>query len=237
MLAFYFVLKRCRTSYTCMNKRQCRWWWVSPVQVLGEGRLSRGSRVSVPLEVGQSEAAYVPEGVAQPEGDHESAVEVRVGRVVLIRWSPEVDSLHGRVEQHLQDGDSVVTIAVSSRLVHRLRNTVLFIVSVTPSCLSSPSPRLVYRLRHPVLSIVSVTLSCLSSTSPRLVHRLHHPVLFIVSVTPSCSSSQSLRLVYRLRHPVTRSYIITMSYYIFTHISPIRLTLHTNNVNCTHQSG
>ena len=172
-----------------MNKRQCLWWWVSPVQVLGEGRLSRGSRVSVPLEVGQSEAVDVPEGIAQPEGDHESAVEVRVGRVVLIRWSPEVKSLHGRVEQHLQDGDSIVTIAVSSRLVHRLHHPVLIIVSTYPSCSSSPSPRLVYRLHHPVLFIVSITPSCSSSPSLSLLYRLHHSVLFIVSVTPSCLSS------------------------------------------------
>ena len=79
--------------------------------------------------------------------------------------------------------------------------TVSFIVSVNPSCSSSPSPRLVLCLHHPVLFIVSVNPSCSSSPSTRLVHRFRHPVLFFVCVTPSYSSSPSTRFVHSLRHP------------------------------------
>ena len=89
--------------------------------------------MSVRLEGGRSEVADVSEDVTQLEGDtadHKSAVEVQVGHVVLPRRRQQVNGLHGGVEQHLQNGASVVTIAVSSHLVNHLRHPVLFVVSL-----------------------------------------------------------------------------------------------------------
>ena len=160
--------------------------------------------------------------------------------------SQQVNSLHVPVERHLQDGAGVATIPVSSRLVHRLRHLVLFVVSATPTCSSSPSPQLVHRLRHPnlfivsvtqlVLFIVSLTPSCSSSPSRRLVHRLRHPVLFVVCVTPFCSSSPSPRLVHHLCHPVLFIVSFTTHVHCLRHsvlsvlsVAPYSFCIHTRS--------
>ena len=142
--------------------------------------------------------------------------------------------MHDPVERHLQDGASVVTIAVSSRLVHhrfvrRLRHPNLFVVSVTPTSSLSPSPQLVRRLRNSTSLVQCLRHpSCSSSPSRRLVHRLRHAFLFIVSITPSCSSSASPRFVRCLRHPVL--FIVSVSQACSSSLSsrfvhPLRLSV------------